>query len=83
MNKENSIGIENELSTEINESTKSYSSRFKQLKAIKSNAKCRYPDVLPFRLEKSAIVIQRFWRLRQVLKKKLYEQLLEELDKSN
>lgn len=77
------MGVENELSTEINESTKSYSSRFKQFKAIKSNTKCRYSDVLPFRLEKAAIVIQRFWRFRQVLKKKCYEQLLEELDNSN
>jgi hypothetical protein len=66
------MAIDNELSTEINDSTKSYSSRFKQLKAIKSNTKCRYPDVLPFKLEKSAIVIQRFWRFRQVLKRKYY-----------
>lgn len=73
------MGIDNELSTEINESTKSYSSRFRQLKAIKSNPKCKYADVLPFRLEKAAIVIQKFWRLRQVLKKKIYESLLEEL----
>lgn len=71
--------IDNELSTDINESTKSYSSRFRQLKAIKSNSKCRYPDILPFRLEKAAIVIQRFWRLRQVLRKRFYEQYLEEL----
>ncbi len=36
------MGVDNELSTEINESTKSYSSRFRKLKAIKSNSKCKY-----------------------------------------
>lgn len=66
------MGIDNELSTEINESIKSYSSRFKQLKAIKSNSKCKYGEVLPFKREKAAIIIQRFWRLRNVLKKKFY-----------
>jgi hypothetical protein len=73
------MGIDSELSTEINESTKSYSSRFRQLKAIKSNTKCRSPYVLPFKLEKAAIVIQRFWRVRQIQKKRFYEQFLEEL----
>jgi hypothetical protein len=77
------MGGDNELSTDINESTKSYSSRFKQLKAIKSNTKCKYSDVLPFRLEKAAIIIQNFWRLRQFLKRKCYESLLEELENSN
>ena len=53
------------------------------MKAIKSNNKCPYPDVLPFKLEKYAIVIQRFWRMRSVLKRKYYEQLIQELDISN
>jgi len=53
------------------------------MKAIKSNTKFRYNDLLPFKLEKSTIVIQRFWRMRSVLKRKYYEQLIKELDISN
>jgi len=50
MNKENSIGIENEPSTEINDSLKSYSSRFKQLRGMKSQTKNKVAEVLPYRL---------------------------------
>lgn len=36
-------------------------------------------DIIPYRYEKAAVVIQRFWRLRMALQRKLYAKLLQEI----
>lgn len=71
MNKENSI--ENEMSTEIGDTLKSYSSKFRNLKSMRTQKIS--PHLLPVRLEKAALTIQRFWRRTLILRQRLYHSL--------
>jgi hypothetical protein len=50
---------------------KSYSSKYKQLKQIRSK-KNAIDHILPVKLEKAVIVIQQFWRKRMILRNKVY-----------
>lgn len=53
------------MSTEIGDTLKSYSSKYKQLKNLKASS--RLPH-LPIKLERAAVTIQRFWRQRIFLR---------------
>ena len=79
MNKENSM-IENEMSTEIGDTMKSYSSKYRKLKELRNPSKISFRGILPVKLERAAVTIQRFWRHRMILRRKLYSQLESELD---
>ena len=83
MNKECSLNIENEMSTQIGDTLKSYSSKYRQLKQMRSTGRLSIPQVLPIKLERAVITIQRFWRRRMALRNKVYSSINEELDKQN
>ena len=68
MNYNSKLG-EDEFSTnEVYHDSKSYSSRHKKIKNKVSSV-----EILPYRLEKAAICIQRFWRTRMTLRKVFYQ----------
>jgi hypothetical protein len=70
--------VENEMSTDIGDTLKSYSSKFKQQKQQRQIFSHRN-DILPVKLERAAITVQRFWRGRMVLRRKLNTTLIQEL----
>lgn len=70
--------MENEMSTEIGDTLKSYSSKYRQLKQIRTLKTT--PHLLPVKLEKAVLTIQRFWRRTMILRKRLYNSLHSELD---
>lgn len=70
--------MENEMSTDIGDTLKSYSSKYRQLKQMRTQK--TIPQLLPVKLEKAAITIQRFWRRTMILRKQLYRALRSELD---
>lgn len=74
--KENSLAMTHELSTEIGDTIKSYSSKYRALKQMRS-AKFTIDNVLPVRLERAAITIQKYWRKRALLKHQTYMQVEE------
>ena len=66
------IGDDEFSTNEAYHDLRSYSSRHKKIKN-KVNA----VDVLPYKMERAAIFIQRFWRTRMAMRRLFYEQLLE------
>lgn len=69
--------MENEMSTEIGDTLKSYSSKYRQLKQMRTQKTIPH---LPVKLEKAAVIIQRFWRRTMILRKQLYCTLKSELN---
>ena len=81
MNKENSFGIQNESSTQLND-TNSYSTRRKHLSQLKSESKGSL-NMVPYRYEKAAVIIQRYWRFRMAVGRKVYVSTLAEIEAQN
>jgi hypothetical protein len=79
MYKDSSLACD-DLSTEVGDTLKSYSSKFRHLKQMRSQ-KATIDSVLPVKLERAALTVQRFWRRRMVLRRRLYDGVNEELDK--
>lgn len=64
------------MSTEIGDTLKSYSSKFRQIKQMRAqNSTC----LLPVKLERAAVTIQRFWRQRMLLRHKVLREIKESL----